>query len=1041
MKMKWNVGIKLNLICMGLVVIPLCITGWLSVRSLTMFGSEMTEMSSAHLREAAETQLLVGAQADRDEILTFLAMVREDAVNLADSGSMLSYFEAVNGNSELWNKFTRQYCSAVLNGLMDSMKVQNAAAKNTLQIGLALADETLVEMGPFSVTDRTEKWKVENQVTHRTQTLSLPVIQLGTDDILQNRDAQVESPLVDAVGELTGGTVTLFQRMNAQGDMLRIATSVIGEDGERAVGTYIPAVDANGEPNAVLSTVLQGETYIGRAWVVNDWCLTAYKPIMDDAGSVIGILYVGMKESDLNAQLVQAIQSVNFGESGYAFVLNSKGDTLVHQREDMVGLNVIDDVGLDEFQELLDNRSAGQTDLLSYTFDDREKFILYTYFPDWDWIVCLSGYYDETSRDGAETARQLLQHDISQLVNNTEVITPSGKKSIYTQLRIVNADGSDLMAVKNGEIVADKDLSWKNESEWFKQASSLQRGEELISPVERSEDTGEPEMRVAVPVYVDGKVRGVVAASLDWNLVQELLSDKVYGKTGYAYIVNDQGVVLSHPSYTYADQVNLSNTEYGELATLMKDRVLNGEKGVAQYTFDGTAVYASFVPLQLGEHNYAMLARAPIAEVMEIAQAIDTQTENSVTSVHWMIVLTVVGLGLAGLIISFVFSRTLSLPIRRMAKQLQLMADGDVALNVEEKDTKRGDEIGDLANGFSQMLAAIKAKVSLAQAIGTGDLREDVKLASDKDALGLALQEMVVNLRNIVNEVRAAAENVSAGSEEMSGTAQTLAQGSSEQSAAIQDVSSSMEESTASIQQNTENARQTDEIAGAAARNAGETGESVIKTVQAMKDIAQKITIIEEIARQTDLLALNAAIEAARAGEHGKGFAVVASEVRNLAERSQKAAGEIGQLSTSTVEMAENAGELLEHLVPDIQKTASLVQDISAASEEQNIGAVQINKAVQELDKVIQQNAAAGEEMAAASEELASQAEQLQAAIEFFKIRQGKSKKRRQALSPVRKTIRGEYTPYNDMDEIDSVTDGVLIELDQTDGDGDFERM
>ncbi|MBF0559572.1 MAG: hypothetical protein HQL08_12430, partial [Nitrospirae bacterium] len=181
-------------------------------------------------------------------------------------------------------------------------------------------------------------------------------------------------------------------------------------------------------------------------------------------------------------------------------------------------------------------------------------------------------------------------------------------------------------------------------------------------------------------------------------------------------------------------------------------------------------------------------------------------------------------------------------------------------------------------------------------------------------------------------------------------------------------------------------AQQTEKIAVKSADDAREGGRAVDETVNAMKDIANKISIIEEIARQTNMLALNAAIEAARAGEHGKGFAVVASEVRKLAERSQTAAGEISKLSGSSVEIAEKAGDKLKNLVPAIQKTAELVQEISAASREQDAGASQINNAIQQLDKVVQQNASAAEQMAASSEELSGQAEQLQTAIEFFKV-------------------------------------------------------
>jgi methyl-accepting chemotaxis protein len=206
-----------------------------------------------------------------------------------------------------------------------------------------------------------------------------------------------------------------------------------------------------------------------------------------------------------------------------------------------------------------------------------------------------------------------------------------------------------------------------------------------------------------------------------------------------------------------------------------------------------------------------------------------------------------------------------------------------------------------------------------------------------------------------------------------------------------------MEEMTSSIQQNADNAQQTNKIAAKAASDTQASGDAVGKTVSAMKEIAEKISIIEEIARKTDLLALNAAVEAARAGEHGKGFAVVASEVRKLAERSQTAAAEISKLSSGGVTLAEGAGQMLIKLVPDIRKTADLVQEISAASTEQNSGTAQINQAIQQLDQVIQQNSAASEEMASTAEELTSQAEQLQSTIAFFKIDGGDRKQRMSA--------------------------------------------
>jgi len=340
---------------------------------------------------------------------------------------------------------------------------------------------------------------------------------------------------------------------------------------------------------------------------------------------------------------------------------------------------------------------------------------------------------------------------------------------------------------------------------------------------------------------------------------------------------------------------------------------------------------------------------------------------------------------------------------REEAIKLQQLGDKVVALGIAEGEAgfKRSSTVMIGVSILAIVIAVIAAGMlslsvsrGLAQAseavsrVANGDLTRKIEIKR-RDEIGQLLgyvNDMIERLRGVVGNALTASANVSAGSVQLSSASEQLSQGATEQAASAEEASASMEQMAANIKQNADNAAQTEKIARQSAQDAANSGEAVNRAVVAMRTIAEKISVVQEIARQTDLLALNAAVEAARAGEHGKGFAVVASEVRKLAERSQSAAAEISTMSTNTVTAAAEAGEMLQRLVPDIRKTAELVSEITAACREQDIGAAQINEAIQQLDKVTQQNASASEEMSATSEELATQAEELQASIAYFRI-------------------------------------------------------
>ena len=284
--------------------------------------------------------------------------------------------------------------------------------------------------------------------------------------------------------------------------------------------------------------------------------------------------------------------------------------------------------------------------------------------------------------------------------------------------------------------------------------------------------------------------------------------------------------------------------------------------------------------------------------------------------------------------------------------------------------------------------APIQHAVEHAEAISAGDLNRTFQV-TDRSETGKLLQsmsDMTTRLSAIIRDVREGSNAMASAAAQVSSSAQSLSQGTSEQAASAQETSASLEEMNASITQNAENSRKVEQVAGAGAHSAEESGTAVQETVGAMKQIASKISVIDDIAYQTNLLALNAAIEAARAGDQGRGFAVVAVEVRKLAERSQLAAKEISDLASRSVAVAERSGQLLADLVPAIRRTAELVQEVTAASAEQSSGVTQISRAMSQVDSVTQRNASSAEELSSTAEELAGQSAQLQQLMTFFRV-------------------------------------------------------
>jgi methyl-accepting chemotaxis protein len=454
-------------------------------------------------------------------------------------------------------------------------------------------------------------------------------------------------------------------------------------------------------------------------------------------------------------------------------------------------------------------------------------------------------------------------------------------------------------------------------------------GKPNISPILINEVTKEATVALCAPVADEnGRVEGACTLFMNTSLLTSEMSRFPLGKHGYFGVVNGDGLFVLHPD---KDQVLKLNIKDLSGAEELSRRILSGETGLQVYNYKGWK-YAAFAPVP--GMDWKVLAQEPESEILAAAGALRA-----------MILLIAIMAVAASTALLSLLSRSISRPLNESVRYAERLAKGDLSAPIRPEFLDRGDEIGDLAHAF---------------------------------------QDMVESLVRVVGGVHSAAANVAQGSEEMSSTAESMSQGATEQAANAEEVSASAEEMTATIKQNSDNALATENIANKVAADVEEGSKAVDASVSAMAQIAEKISIIDEIARQTNLLALNAAIEAARAGESGKGFAVVAAEVRKLAERSQKASTEITGLSKETVELSKKAGGIIDRIVPDIRKTAGLVQEIASACAEQGAGAEQIGKAMVQLDTVVQANASSSEEMAAMSEELSGQSQQLAAAVGFF---------------------------------------------------------
>ena len=647
-----SLRIRLLLLFSFLISLSVLLLGLLSVIQFRSFGDATLSLTRDALTRQAVEVLEAGVTHDRQTVRNLVETAERDARRLASSSNARGYFAARIGKNEIINRMIENEARSIVSGILHICGVQHDLLTNKLEKNMAMAQYVLDSRAGIEVTALSHVWQVRNLFTGAMESVGLPILEIGFHPITPtDRDAQFE--FVDTVAGVTGSACAVFQKMSSAGDMLMVATTLESPSGERLDGAFLPAEDPEGNPLPAIEAVLAGRPYQGNIELGGQSFLGAFSQLTDEDGEIIGMLFVGLDKSGFS-KLEETILNTTIGETGYAAVMSPDATLIIHPRADFRGQNVVTDLQIPQFQTIIDEHRVRKTGVIAYMLDGRPKILAYAYFEPWEWIVLATAYWDDFSQ--ADIARTLLRSEIESILSGARLEIDGEQTPLYRSIGCIGHDGTCLWSIGDDTI---ESASLSPEA-----LSDLRDGRACFSPLDATE--AGTSLIVTAPIILDEEFIGAMAVALSWDLVWESIKDRVYGKTGYAYVINPDGILVSHPRYRMSDGVDVSDPRHGELADLFNRWRRDGTDDQAVYTFEGVKKYAYFKPLRVGEDIYTIAVTSPVAEFLELVEIINGRAsadlKNSLT------ILGIVGLALLGgaLFLAFRFSNAVTRPLIRI---------------------------------------------------------------------------------------------------------------------------------------------------------------------------------------------------------------------------------------------------------------------------------------------------------------------------------------------------------------------------------------
>lgn len=880
---RFSLKAKLVLICLGLVVVPVLLIGGFSLYQFKSFGENALARSAVALEKQGLDSLTRGVEKDQQTIRNFLRRVQNDAVKLAASSLMMGYVATKDMENNFSNRSVDRQIESVITGILQMCKIQQSLLEKQLDVNLSVAEYLLSSHGRTRSLFLSGFQNPFDFLADEQETSALFISDIV--NFLPEPNATFGSlfPITDEIQKLVGGSTTIFRRINEKGDMLGVAATIRNSDGTRAVGTYVPAIDPDGKPNPLISTVLNKKTFRGRTRVLNDWYLTGYIPLNDENGRVLGMLEVGVEEKPTK-DLINSIITTKIGETGYPAVMDSEGTLLVHPKSDLVGKNTITDLNIPQFREILQNKEVGKTNFISYSFEERKKFLFYTYFRDWDWIILGTAYWDEFNQEIAQISETFFKEEILSLYNSTIMKTDKGEKPIYNQIRYLNEKGKEIIALRYGEF--DENLRFRGNESWYHEGIQRKKNETYTSDVEISDITQKPEISVVSPVFEGEILRGLIVLNLNWEIVWDVLKYSVYGETGYSYIINEQGILVSHPKYSLEEKINIGDPEYGELADIVRNHMLKGEKGYGKYIFEGIEKMVTFAPIEVDGKTYTIAATEPVGEFYALADDVKAEAENRMRRAVLVIGFGVLFLTLVGSLVGFWASRRITHPLNHV--------------------------ITGLSQGSKKVSAASE------QVLKTSDL-----LAEGASEQASTLEEISVTLEQMASSARKNAEDAGETNVIATETSRVMEEANLSMNglvASMTDISRSGEETQKIVKTIDEIAFQTNLLALNAAVEAARAGEA-----------GAGFSVVAEEVR-------NLAVRAAQAAKN------TADLVEGILKKIREGSGVAGRTGKVFSQVAASASKM-EQLVSEI---AAASREQAQGIEQMNRALVDVDQVVQQ---------------------------------------------------------------------------------------------